>query len=353
VTRTLLAAPDKYRGTATAAQAAAAMRRGADQAGWLSVALPISDGGEGLIDCFGGPNRVSTITDPFGQPVDAPWRLDGDTAVVEMSAASGIKLTTPANDPVKASTIGTGELIAHAIAAGAHHIIVGAGGSATTDGGYGAIAELQALAPLDGSRGYRIVVAVDVDTPFLSAATTFAAQKGADRGQITYLETRLRELADNYTHRFHRDISSLAGGGAAGGLAGGLAALGAHIQPGFDLVADHLNLDPHIAAADFVITGEGKLDRTSVLGKAPWATTNRCHQLHKPVAMIAGTVDPGLDLTTPVISLADHFGYAAALGDTQRCLEQATTMLLHAYGDTRHSSPGPPNRTIDHRARRT
>lgn len=142
--RRLLALPDKFRGTATAAQLAQAMVRAADGCGWAATSLPIADGGEGLLACFGGANRVTVVSGPLGAPVSASWRLDSGRAVIEMAAASGLGLVTGSNDPLAASTAGTGQLIAAAIDAGAATIVVGAGGSATTDGGHGALDVLRA-----------------------------------------------------------------------------------------------------------------------------------------------------------------------------------------------------------------
>lgn len=233
--------------------------------------MPISDGGEGLVECFGGPNRYTEVSGPLGTPVRAGWRLDGDVAVLEMAAASGIALVGERNDPVAATTRGTGELIGAAIDAGARTVIVGAGGSATTDGGSGAVEVLCDRAPLDGSRDVSVIVAVDVRTTFVAAAATFARQKGADDAQVAELTARLESLAPRYLADFGRDIADLPGSGAAGGLGGGLAALGATICPGFDVVADRLDVAAAVAAADLVITGEGQLDATSLAGKATGA----------------------------------------------------------------------------------
>jgi glycerate kinase len=137
----VLAAPDKFRGTVTAREAAAAMCLGATAAGWSCHALPLADGGEGTLDALGGPTRTSVVTGPLGAPVEAGWRLDGERAVLEMSRASGLALAggEAGDDPVGATTRGTGELVAAAAAAGAREIVVGVGGSATTDGGAGAL----------------------------------------------------------------------------------------------------------------------------------------------------------------------------------------------------------------------
>lgn len=177
------------------------------------------------------------MTGPLGGWVQAGWRLDGQTAVVEMARASGLALAggKDGNDPVGASSRGAGELIAAAIAAGARRVIVGVGGSATTDGGLGAVEGLRRM-PFAVS-GVVVQVACDVQTAFVDAATVFGPQKGASPEQVAALTRRLLTLAETYRCNFSVDVAMLPGSGAAGGLAGGLAALGARLTPG-----EHLGL---------------------------------------------------------------------------------------------------------------
>lgn len=329
----LLAAPDKFRGTATAVAAAAAMVRGAVDAGWAGTALPMSDGGEGFLDCLGGPDRVSVVRGPDGTPVRAPWQLRGTRAVVEMAAASGLRLVGPRNDPMAASSAGTGQLVAQAIAHGAQHVLVGAGGSATTDGGWGAVGELLPLAPLDGSRGYLVEVATDVEVRFVDSARVFAPQKGATPAQVATLTRRLEELATRYRDEFGVDVTAIAGAGAAGGLAGGLAALGARIRSGSALVATLNGLDDAIRACDLVVTGEGSFDATSWRGKAPAHVLQRCRALRVPAAVVAGRVENAATGEFRFVSLTDRFGPASA-EDTEGCIRAAVRELLIA-------GPGP------------
>lgn len=321
----LLALPDKFRGTATAAEVGAAMAAGARDAGWDCVVRPISDGGEGLLECFGGTNRTTEVSGPLGSPVQAGWRHDGTRAVIEMAAASGLALVAGHNDPLAATTRGTGELIAAALDAGARSILVGVGGSATTDGGLGAIEVLADRAPLPG-----VTVAADVTTRFVDAARLFGPQKGADPAAVAVLTQRLEQLGAAYRRRFGVDITDLRASGAAGGLAGGLAALGATIRPGFDVVAEFLDLEPQIAAADFVLTGEGRLDETSLLGKAPVAVTSVCRRAGTPVALIVG--DVAADVTPPaeLVSLVARIGREAALADPLPAVRAVTAELLRA-----------------------
>jgi glycerate kinase len=313
VTGHLLALPDKFRGTATAGEIATAIRLAAVRVGWSAEGIAVSDGGEGLLDCFGGGNQVTEVVGPLGSPVRAPWRLDGTRAVIEMATASGLALTDPHNDPVAASTAGTGQLIETAIRSGATDVIVGAGGSATTDGGRAAVDVLSGRAPLDGSRGYRVVVAADVEIRFLDAAAAFAPQKGAGRRQVVVLADRLRACGRYYADTFGVDVQGIVGGGAAGGLAGGLAALGAGVRPGFDLVAAELDLDTKIARADLVVTGEGRLDKSSALGKAPFGVLKLCATHQTPAALVVGQVADDVSPPAHTVSLADRFGLERAM----------------------------------------
>ncbi len=321
----LLAAPDKFRGSATAREIAEAMALGAADAGWQCDIAPISDGGEGLLECFGGANRTTTVTGPLGEPVDAGWLLDGTAAVIEMATASGLALVAGRNDPVAATTMGTGELIAAALDAGATQVIVGVGGSATTDGGLGAVDELTSRAPLD-----TVTVAADVTTRFVDAAAVFAPQKGADSATVDVLTARLRELVEVYRARFDARISDLDGSGAAGGLAGGLAALGARIRPGFDVVAERLGLAQRIASADLVLTGEGRLDRSSLSGKAPIGVVRLCADAGRRVALIVGDHADGVEPGAPVTSLTQRIGRNQALAAPLPEIRAATAELVRA-----------------------
>jgi glycerate 2-kinase len=272
-----LVCPDKFKGTITAAQAAAAMARGLRSAGFDDVAqLPLADGGEGTLDALlaaqGGSRRTAIVTGPLGEPVEAVWGLlPGGVAVVEMARASGLGLTEH-SDPLRASTRGTGELIAAALRAGARRVVVGVGGSASTDGG---LAALEALGWSFG--GTPVTVACDVSTRFGDAATVFGPQKGATAAQVSLLTRRLATLADQYEQRTGVDVRELSGGGAAGGLAGGLAAIGAVLEPGFDVVAGAARLESALDGRELVLTGEGRLDASSFEGKVvggvlEWAT---------------------------------------------------------------------------------
>jgi glycerate kinase len=323
----VVAAPDKLRGTASAAEVAAAVGRAAAAAGWACDEVPMADGGEGTLDALGGPNRTTVVTGPLGAPVEARWRLDGRTAVIEMAQASGLDRAGGAegNDPIAASTAGTGELIVAALDSGATRVIVGVGGSASTDGG---LAALRAMHPLGRLKGVELIVACDVRTRFVDAAEVFAPQKGASPAQVELLRRRLDRLAQVYLAEHGVDVTVLEGAGAAGGLAGGLAAAGARLVPGFDLVADEVDLYEHIEGADLVITAEGFLDEQSFDGKVVGGVAELADEAAVPVVAIVGEVFDGLGDRLEVISLVGRFGAERARTDTAVCIEAVAAELL-------------------------
>lgn len=271
-----LAAPDKFKGTFSAPEVAAALARGFEEAGLEAVALPVADGGEGTMDvlvrALGGEYRSAEVSDPLGRPVQARFALlDDGRAVVESAQASGLALVAEhERDPWAASTRGTGELIAAAAEAGARTVLVTVGGSATTDGGAGALAALEeaGVAP-------RLEVLCDVRTPFEQAPRMFGPQKGADPNTVRRLERRLAALA----RRAPRDPRGEPLTGAAGGLSGGLWAYrGAKLVPGAPYVLDAIGFDAAMRAARFVVTGEGRLDPRSLDGKLVGEVATRCRQ---------------------------------------------------------------------------
>jgi len=325
----VLAAPDKFRGTATAPEVAAAVARAATASGADADEVPLADGGEGTLEALGGANKVTTVTGPLGDPVDAAWRLDRRTAVIEMARASGLEVVggPEGNDAVAASTYGTGELIAAAVERGAREVIVGVGGSATTDGGLGA---LRALEPAQRLRGVDLRVACDVRLPFVEAAEVFGPQKGASPAQVEFLRRRLERLAQIYLEEHGVDVTDLEGAGAAGGLAGGLAALGAHLEPGFDLVADAVDLDERLEACDLVVTGEGYLDEQSFDGKVVGGVVTLAEELGVPVLVVAGEVIEDLPEGLDAVSLTERFGGERSRLDTLACIEEVVQERLRS-----------------------
>jgi glycerate kinase len=323
----VVAAPDKFKGTAAAAEIAAAMARAVEAAGGTCDMVPMADGGEGTLDALGGPNRSTEVSGPLGEPVVAQWRLSRKRAVIEMAAASGLQLVggPDGNDALEATTYGTGELIAYAVESGATTVVVGAGGSATTDGGLGA---LRALFPTHRLRGVELIVACDVRTRFVDAAELFAPQKGASPAQVRLLRNRLERLVGVYEHDYGIDVRKLVGSGAAGGLAGGLAAVGAELSPGFDVVADALELEDRIEGADLVITGEGFLDEQSFDGKVVGGVAELARSLDTPVLAVVGESFDHADNHLLTVSLVERFGRERAMADALGCVTEAVASHL-------------------------
>ena len=325
----VVAAPDKFRGTASARAVAAAVAKVVRACGCTCDEAPVADGGEGTLEALGGPNRSSTVTGPLGDPVPAAWRRSGRTAVLEMALASGIDLVggPQANDPVAAATFGTGELVAAALDAGCRRVILGVGGSASTDGGLGAV---RALEPVSRLAGVELVVACDVRTTFLDAAAVFAPQKGATPAQVELLRRRLERLAQVYEQTYGLDVRTLVGSGAAGGLAGGLAAIGARLVPGFDVVAEELELQERMEGADLAVAGEGFLDEQSFAGKAVGGVVELATAAGVPVLAVAGEVLDGVVVPDGVeaVSLVERFGRDRAVGATLACVEEVVAERL-------------------------
>jgi glycerate kinase len=319
---TVLVAPDSFKGTLRAAQVAEAVGHGLEQAGRPVDLCPVADGGEGtleaLLTALEGEERAATVTDPLGRSVRAAFGLGegarGEAiAVIETASASGLHLVEPGEcDPLAASTFGTGELIAAAVHAGAGVIYLGVGGSATTDGGAGAI---RAINEAGGLGGARLIVLSDVRTPFEHAARVFGPQKGADERAVRRLTKRLNDLA----RQLPRDPRGLPMTGAAGGLSGGLwAEFGAELVPGASFVLDAVDFDRRMREARAVVTGEGKLDEQSLAGKLVSEISTRARQAGVPCHAVVGKRE------------LDAFG--ARVLDLQAVIEAGTPDELTAAG---------------------
>jgi glycerate 2-kinase len=317
VPETVLVAPDSFKGTFRATEVAAAIGRGLEAAGRPVDLCPVADGGEGTVDALaaglGAERRRTAVSDPLGHPVEAEFGLAGEVALVDMASASGLSLVAEAErDAVAASTAGTGELIAAAIAEGARTVYLGVGGSATTDGGAGAIKTIERAG---GLHGVQLIVLCDVRTPFEDAARVFAPQKGADPATVRRLTARLHALA----RRLDRDPRGVPMTGAAGGLSGGLwAAFGAELVPGAAFVLDEVGFDARMGAARAVITGEGRLDMQSLVGKVVSEVATRARQSGVPCHAVVGSRD------------LDAMG--ARILDLDRVIEASTLAQLEAAG---------------------
>jgi glycerate kinase len=368
----VLVAPDKFRGTLTAAQAARAVA-----AGWRGVRpddevveVPMADGGEGTLDALveglGGERRKARVTGPLGDPVQAEFGLaprpNGAIAVVETARASGLLLIAEARrDPLRATTRGTGGLILAACAERPTEVIVCIGGSATNDGGAGMAQALGArlldvggreigpggaglldLVRIDATgidrsvRRVRFVVASDVDNPLTGpqgASAVYGPQKGASRDDVLVLDRALAHYAAVIHRDLGIDVRSVRGSGAAGGLGAGLIAfLGARLRPGVEVVMEAVRLRERLVGAGLVITGEGKLDRQSLHGKTPEGVIRTARELEVPVALVCGRAEIRPE-GVPVASLVERFGEERAMRDTRRALEDLAAELARRAGE--------------------
>jgi glycerate 2-kinase len=287
---TVLVAPDSFKGTFSAVEVAEAIGRGLAAAGLEADLCPVADGGEGTMETLlasigGDVVEVSDVRGPLGARIRAPFALvdGGRRALVEMAAASGLALISEdERDPWAATTYGTGQLIRAAVEAGVEEIMVAVGGSATVDGGRGA---LEALDELGGTGDARVVVLCDVQTPWERCAEIYGPQKGADPEMVG----RLAERLDAYAAQLPRDPRGVAMTGAAGGLSGGLwAGLGAALEPGAPYVLDAVRFDERLRGAAGVIAGEGRIDEQSVMGKIVGEIGERALAAGVPLHAIVG-----------------------------------------------------------------
>ncbi len=336
-TKVVVACFDKFRLTATASELCRVVADVAWEQQWDCRAVPMADGGDGTIEvlaALGGRRRTTRVTGPLGATVDAVWLERGRTAFIEMAQASGLALVggPDGNSPLDASTVGTGELIAEALASGVKRIVVTLGGSATTDGGLGA---LSAMGPLARYRGIELVVACDVETVFVDAARDFGPQKGATPSQVALLERRLQQLADRYLDERGVDVRALPGTGAAGGLAGALVSLGARVVSGFDLLADEAGLRDALDGAELVITGEGRCDEESFNGKVVGGVCGLARQVGVPVLIVAGDVEMGFRVplsfrstVVDVVSLTARVGPDRAWNEPLGALREVVVPVL-------------------------
>ena len=339
----VVCAPNAFKGTLSAAAAAGALARGVTDSGGIARQVAVADGGDGTLDVLlgaaGSSGRVACVTvcGPTGRPRRARLGWIGEAvAVVEMAEAAGLRLLGSRRDPMGATSRGVGELIAAALAGGARRVIVGVGGSASTDGGAGILLALgarlldsrgrpvprgggglSAIASIDLSaldprmRRAAIEVAVDVRNPLYGdggAAHVFAPQKGADSVQAEALDAGLRHFArllEGVTGQ--AGLAEQPGAGAAGGAAFGLAALGARLLGGAGLVCDQVGLDDALRGAALVITGEGRLDVQTAAGKAPSEVAARAARARVPCIAVCGSVVAGGQAFAATIAL-DELG---------------------------------------------
>lgn len=368
----VLVAPDSFKGSLTAAEAAAAMARGAGNAfpDAAVIPVPLADGGEGTLDALvaGTSGRIipAIVTGPLGSPLEARFGLlgDGTTAAIEMASASGLLLVPKEKrNPVVTTTYGTGELIQAALQMGARRIVIGIGGSATNDGGAGMIQALGgqllkadgtpiglgggALAELDRIdlsrldprlRDVELLIACDVDNPLCGprgASAVYGPQKGATPATVALLDRALGHLADVTARVIGRDVRLDPGAGAAGGLGFGLMAfLGASLRPGIEVVMDAVGFDRLLEGSTLVVTGEGRTDGQTLAGKVPLGVAKRAAAHGVPAILISGAVtEDALTLTDEnlhgLLSIAPGpISLDEAMANAGKLLERATTQAL-------------------------
>lgn len=324
----IVVASDSFKGSLSSMQVADAVEQGVHEVSpsCKVIKVNVADGGEGtveaLLDTLGGQMQTVIVSDPLGRPISASYGIlaDGVTAVMEMSAASGLPLlSVEERNPMKTSTYGTGEMINDALSKGCRKFLVGIGGSATNDGGMGMLtalgfrfidadgkvlngtgenmSEVQKIdaryvpEPVGDSE---FIVACDVDSPFYGpkgAAYVFSPQKGADAAIVEELDRGMRHFADVISRSMNKDIAEIPGAGAAGGLGGGfLAFLNARLERGVEMVLDAIHFDDIIKGADLVITGEGRVDFQTLTGKTPFGVMRRARKQDIRVAAIGGSV---------------------------------------------------------------
>lgn len=344
----IVVAPQAFKGSLTAPEATEAIARGVRQVFGRAelVLLPVADGGEGtvraLVRARGGRLVTSRVRGPLGEPVNALWGLigDGAEAVIEMAEASGLTLIRrDERNPLRTSTVGTGELIREALNAGARNILIGVGGSATNDGGMG-MAEALGVRFLDASgdplppsgstldqidridttgmdpriQNVEVVAAVDVTNPLCGpegASAVYGPQKGATGEMVRRLDEGLAHYAAVIRRDLGVEVAELPGAGAAGGLAAGLVAfLGAQLRPGVEVIFRAIDIEARLRGAAFVITGEGRMDRQDIYGKAPLAVAKHARNLGIPTIAIVGSTgrdyrivfDHGIDAVIGIVN---------------------------------------------------
>jgi glycerate 2-kinase len=373
-------ASDKFKGSLSADQVADALTRGLLSADPRIAVdrVPVADGGDGTLDAAlsAGFERCSVMVEgPTGEPVKSAFARRDSTAVVELADASGLGRLSAGLAPLRATTVGTGQLIAAAIGAGCSDIMLGVGGSSSTDGGAGVVTGLggrvldaagRPVAPgggglaeaasvdLAGIRellsGVRIVLACDVDNPLTGpdgAAAVYGPQKGASAADVAALDDALRHWADLIAAAVGADVRDRPGAGAAGGAGfAALAILGAEMRSGVDTVLDLVGFDEAVAGADIVVTGEGSLDEQSLRGKAPVGVLRRASRLGVPVVAVCGrtTLD---EATQRHAGLLQVWSLAERQPDPGRSMVEAADLLEEVGAEmvgslSAHLTSSPP-----------
>ena len=296
----VIVAIDSFKGCLTSAEANQAASEGIldKMPDAKVVQVPVSDGGEGFLEAFqaamGGEIVEVNVKDPLMRPIVAQYLIQGDTAVIEIAKASGLTLLSPEErNPMVATSYGTGQLVVDAVQRGCKHIIIGLGGSATSDCGIGMLEAID-NAKLTIDNDVRFTIATDVTNPLCGeqgAAFVFAPQKGATHDDVLALDARAKRFAEASAKHLGRDCQNMPGAGAAGGLGYAfLQYMNADCRSGIDLLLDTIHFDDLLQDADLVITGEGSADRQTLMGKLPFGILQRAQRHHVPVMLIAGRI---------------------------------------------------------------
>ncbi|GAA0525201.1 glycerate kinase [Saccharopolyspora subtropica] len=357
----VLIAPDKFKGSLTAAEVAEAVAAGLRRVrADVEVRLaPVADGGDGTVRAAVASGYAAVpvrVTGPVGEPVDTEIALHGETAVVELASASGLALLDPdALAPLSASSVGTGEAIRAALDAGARTVVLGVGGSASTDGGAGMLTALGARVldaagnPLPPGGGplaevaevdlsgldprlaeTDVILASDVDNPLLGpngAAHVYGPQKGATPDQVRFLDEALARFARAVLAAGGRDVADQPGAGAAGGVGyGALAVLGARMRPGVDVILELIGFDRLLAGAGLVVIGEGSIDEQTLHGKGPAGVAARAAAEGVPVVAVAGRCQLAPERLREA-GIEGVYALADVEPDAQRCIREAATLL--------------------------
>ena len=295
-----IVAIDSFKGCLTSAEANRAAAEGilAHKPEAEVITIPVSDGGEGWLEAFqaavGGHLVDVKVNDPLMRPILAQYLIHDDTAVIEIAKASGLTLLSPEErNPMTTTSYGTGQLVVDAVRRGCRHIIVGLGGSATSDCGIGMLKAIENF-KLKIDNDVRFTIATDVRNPLCGetgAARMFAPQKGATLEMVVELDERARQFAEKFALRFGYDRQNMPGAGAAGGLGYAfLQYLNAECRSGIDLLLDAVCFEELLKDASLVITGEGSADRQTLMGKVPFGILQKAKPVHVPVVLIAGQI---------------------------------------------------------------
>ncbi len=327
---------DKFRGTLSQGDIVESLNELSSTLGVHIYSQMVSDGGEGFSDCFSGVEKAVMVSDPFGCRRAVVWKQSGELAIVEVAKVIGYTDIGSRRDPLGASSFGVGELLASILESGIKDLLVGCGGSITSDGGFGLIAGVGGR-PFDKDVSVRAFV--DTTTTFGDAPKVFAPQKGASFVEVALLERRFDYLDSLYRTRFGRSVNECVGSGAAGGISGALLALGGEITMAVDSIINSPSMTSLIAGSDLVLTGEGYFDLQSLRGKVVGAVLKAAQKEGKRILVVVGDIDKDakhkllkMSPSAEVVSLVEEFGRDVSVHYTKKALVETVTRYILALG---------------------